>query len=93
MDFFSELRGNSNTDAINAALLDVATSLTTLMAILVLKGIATQEEILDTKLRLTPIVEQEFQKKKDEAQKQWREDNPQQADAIDFFNKVFGIGK
>lgn len=54
--------------------------------LLIEKGIATEEEFLKMRLKVQPMVEQTFQKKREEQQKQFEEDHP----SAGLFKKMFG---
>lgn len=76
---FDPFGGGVSAEQLKHVHLEGCISTTAIMMLLVEKGIATEEEFCKMRLRAQPIVEQEMQRKQDELQKQFEEDNPELA--------------
>lgn len=83
---FGDLFGGASHEHIEFVNLEHCINFAALLQILIDKGIATEQDFIDARVRVQPMVDRIMQQKKDEARKQFEEDNP----GVAKFNRMIG---
>ena len=63
-----------------------------LIYVLIAKGVITDEEFIETRKRIVGMVDQELAKAREEAEKQWKEDDPKGYEAVQFLKGLGLLG-